>query len=319
MTMPTIAQLRTLRLFKTWTHAELAALARVARLRRLPTHAILFREGDVGDTGYAVLTGRVAIRKEALSHDERAITTLTIDPGEFFGELSLLDAGPRSSTAVTVEASTLLIITKRAFARLLLQHPRVGAKLFLLLIKRLGPRIRQMNTELMALYEVGKAIGASERLAPFVERLLTIAVRATAARRGLVFLANDVTGCWDVAASVGAVPPFDPPPLDDRDTRIGQCAQRREALLVNLASEPAAQPYESSIMLLVPILVDERVAGIVLLGDKRSETGHPVAFRQDDRNLCTTLAAQAASTIDRIKLTAENAAREQLKQVRFSL
>ncbi len=326
MSTPTVTHLRRLQLFRRWTRVELAAIAKVARLRHVPVQTVLFREGDRGDVGYAVVSGQVAIRKESLSHEETAITTLTIGPGEFFGELSLLDAGPRSSTAITTEPCTLVIITKAAFSRLLQRDPRVGAKLFLLLIKRLGPRIRQMNTELMALYETGKAIGASDALEPFLERLLTIALRATSARRGCIFLANEVTNQWDVTVTCGAPPPpNDPLPLDDQRTLLGHCAHTREPLLIDpnrgyiTTPPPIPQPYESPTMLLVPILIGQRAIGVVFLGDKRSTQGHACPFRPDDRNLCSVLAAQAAATIERIKLASENTAREQLKQVRFSL
>lgn len=76
---------------------------------RLVRGDLLFREGDAADALYVVLTGRVAI---AIANpiDNRETVVSLMEPGDLFGEMAMLDDGPRSAMARALETSTVLAI-----------------------------------------------------------------------------------------------------------------------------------------------------------------------------------------------------------------
>ena len=101
-------------------HADVDALAEVAgRLRRrhFRRNEVIFHQGDPGDSLHVVNSGAVKIVLPSPEGMEAIIATLR--PGDFFGELSLLDGAPRSATAVALEASETLALPRDAFRELL--------------------------------------------------------------------------------------------------------------------------------------------------------------------------------------------------------
>ena len=101
-------------------HAEETALASVAqgmRRRRFRRNEVIFHQGDPGDSLHVVASGAVKIVLPSAEGDEAIIATLR--PGDFFGELSLLDGAPRSATAAALEPAETLVLPRSAFYELL--------------------------------------------------------------------------------------------------------------------------------------------------------------------------------------------------------
>jgi CRP-like cAMP-binding protein len=85
--------------------------------------ARVVREGDVGDTFYVILEGQAKV----VSGSGRVVNRLR--PGDFFGEISLLDGGPRTASVVAETELTMLALTRKDFLRVIQQDPAVGVKL----------------------------------------------------------------------------------------------------------------------------------------------------------------------------------------------
>jgi CRP-like cAMP-binding protein len=81
------------------------------------------REGDVGDTFYVILEGQAKV----VSGSGRVVNRLR--PGDFFGEISLLDGGPRTASVVAETELTMLALARKDFLRVVQQDPAVGVKL----------------------------------------------------------------------------------------------------------------------------------------------------------------------------------------------
>jgi len=84
-------------------------IAAAAVERSLVRGDVLFHEGDVADSLYLVVSGRVAI---AISNpiDQRETVVALMDSGDLFGEMSLLDEGSRSAMARALEPSVVFVI-----------------------------------------------------------------------------------------------------------------------------------------------------------------------------------------------------------------
>jgi len=117
----------------------LVALAQQLVSRKLPKNTIVISEGDATDALYVVVNGRV---KVFVSNDEgREITLCTQGPGEYFGELALLDGDGRSASVMTIEPCQFAVIERRAFLECLAAHPSMATPL----IRNLSRRIRRLT------------------------------------------------------------------------------------------------------------------------------------------------------------------------------
>jgi CRP-like cAMP-binding protein len=112
------------------------ALARFARDYAPGT--VLFEEGQPGDYMYVVQHGEVEIRRQ-VGEDERVLAVLTA--GEFFGEMAILTARPRSATAIVRAPSTLIVIEGRTFEAMLRARPEIALRI----IKSLAARLEDAN------------------------------------------------------------------------------------------------------------------------------------------------------------------------------
>jgi len=110
-----VIDLRRFPLFAEFTPAEVEAVT--ARLRRVDLCAgeSLFADGDLGDAAYIVAEGIVELVR---SRGGRYESVAVLGPGAMLGELSLVDAGPRTATCVAIEDSSLLELGEVAFAEL---------------------------------------------------------------------------------------------------------------------------------------------------------------------------------------------------------
>jgi len=101
-------------------HADeriLNSLASRLRRRRFRRNEVIFHQGDPGDSLHVVAAGAVKIVLPSTEGDEAIIATLR--PGDFFGELALLDGAPRSATATALEPSETLVLPRTVFLDLL--------------------------------------------------------------------------------------------------------------------------------------------------------------------------------------------------------
>jgi CRP/FNR family transcriptional regulator, cyclic AMP receptor protein len=101
---------------------------------------VLFEEGQPGDYMYVVTTGEVEIRRR-VGETERVLAILP--PGEFFGEMAILNARPRSATAVVRVDSRLLVIEGKTFEAMLRARPEIALRI----IKSLALRLESANQQ----------------------------------------------------------------------------------------------------------------------------------------------------------------------------
>ncbi|HKZ69706.1 MAG TPA: DUF1003 domain-containing protein [Anaerolineales bacterium] len=123
--------------FKLLDSDERKALAAVLDNTNLPAGRVLFNFGDPGDALYLVRTGKVELYVK--DHTGEKITLIEAGPGDFFGELSLLDNGPRTATALALEDTELLVLDRGDLLLFLRKKP--DAALDMLTV--MGQRIRQ--------------------------------------------------------------------------------------------------------------------------------------------------------------------------------
>lgn len=115
--------------------AGLHVLARAMVRRRFRRNEVIFHQGDPGDSLHVVATGAVKIVLPSPEGDEAIIATLR--PGDFFGELALLDGAPHSATAVAIEPTEALVLRRDRFDELVETEPALRRALFAGLVMEL--------------------------------------------------------------------------------------------------------------------------------------------------------------------------------------
>jgi CRP-like cAMP-binding protein len=89
--------------------------------RRFRRGDFIFHQGDGGDSLYVVAAGRVKVFVTSESGEEMVLAT--IEPPQSFGELAIIDGGPRTASARAIEDTTLLALTRSSFVGLLRDQP----------------------------------------------------------------------------------------------------------------------------------------------------------------------------------------------------
>lgn len=133
-------------LFSGLDGATLDALGGAATLRQLAAGERLMRQGERGTEFYVLLSGQLKLTNRA-EGDSEPFTLGVLGPGDYLGEMALLDDQPRSATAEAVTASELLVLDRDSFRKLVREH----AELSLGLLKGMARRLRQTNEDAAAI------------------------------------------------------------------------------------------------------------------------------------------------------------------------
>ena len=158
-------------LFAGLNEQQLGVLARAIVRKSVGRNVEIIGAGDPTDSLYIVISGRLKV----LMGDEqgREVILSILGPGEFFGEMGLLDDSPRSASVVTLEACELLTISKTDFKLSLAENFELSLMVMRGLVKRLREADRKIGSlALMDVYgrvarlllEIAKMIGASREM-----------------------------------------------------------------------------------------------------------------------------------------------------------
>ncbi len=154
--------------------------------RNYPKNVVLITEGDRSDSLYVILSGKV---KVFLSDEHGKEVQLNIQgPGEYFGELALIDQAPRSASVMTLEPSKLAVVSKADFQRCLAGHPEIAVEL----IRCLVQQVRSLTD----------AVG-SMAMKPVYERVACTLLKLATERNDRLVIEERLTH-QDIANMVGA-------------------------------------------------------------------------------------------------------------------
>jgi signal transduction histidine kinase len=127
-------ELRKIPLFADLSEEDLERLYQMAETVSFPAGQLVLREGDQGDSLFVVLTGELEVTKRQGSQD---ILLALYKPGQFFGEMALLEQAPRSASVRTLQEGRLLVISQAAFQTLLSCSPAAPLKILRTVTSRL--------------------------------------------------------------------------------------------------------------------------------------------------------------------------------------
>ena len=102
---------------------------------------VLFHEGEEGDEMFIIQSGRVAIKKKVKDQDT---VLATLEKGDFFGEMAILERMPRSASAEIVEDGDLIVISGEIFGDMIKANPEVAVRM----LRKYSIRLRETNKQL---------------------------------------------------------------------------------------------------------------------------------------------------------------------------
>ena len=141
-----IQHLKKINLFETLVEPELAKIEKICRTETASKDSLLFKEGDEGDRCYIITGGEVRISKFIPNIGEEALAVLK--PGDYFGEMALIDNFPRSAHAIANSDVELLSIHKTELDKILIMDRDLGYKLLWAFTKTLSKRLRETNEKM---------------------------------------------------------------------------------------------------------------------------------------------------------------------------
>ena len=137
-----IEMLRGLWLFERCSRKELEAIARLTTALDVPAGTVLARQGQAGQECFVIVSGKVEAKRSNVSVG-------TLGPGQFFGEMSLLERAPRVATVTTSEDTTVLVLSAKEFDALVASMPSVDRKMLI----SLAHRLRDIENRYVAMEE----------------------------------------------------------------------------------------------------------------------------------------------------------------------
>lgn len=104
----------------------------------------IFKEGDIGEEMFIIHSGTIRITKRT---DEGEKTLVSLTAGDFFGEMAVIDNGPRSASAIAVDDAVCIVLNEELFE----QQMQRNAKIVKKILNNMSARLRAMNEQLQML------------------------------------------------------------------------------------------------------------------------------------------------------------------------
>ena len=145
-----LGMLRNVPLFAVLDEVQLNALATVVSRRSFPKNRVVLQAGDPTDSLFIVITGRTRVQ---MADDEgKEVILAVLGPGDFFGEMGLIDDEPRAASVLTTEPCEFVVIIKDDFNALLKNNFEIAMVIMRGLVKRLREADRKIES--LALLDV---------------------------------------------------------------------------------------------------------------------------------------------------------------------
>lgn len=101
----------------------------------------IFAEGEIGAEMFIIQTGRVRISKKSQDVEK---TLVVLEDGDFFGEMAVIDKGPRSATATAVDEVKCIVLNEELFEQQMQNNARIVKKI----LKNMSARLRDANKQI---------------------------------------------------------------------------------------------------------------------------------------------------------------------------
>ena len=148
-----VERLRSVPAFRHLSAPQLEAVRSVLSVLAVPAGTVLAEEDSAGDTMFFIIQGDVRIEKRVDTGGAKLLALLS--PGDSFGEMALIEGGPRAARAVAHTDATLFVLGKDGLDRWLRSDPPTTVGFFVELLRVATHRLRLTLEEIVLLYDLG--------------------------------------------------------------------------------------------------------------------------------------------------------------------
>ena len=134
--------LRRIKILGGMTDEQLGRFAEFVEAEKVPQWSLIVKQGDTGDSMYFILEGELRARISVMGQET---LLATLGAGEFFGDISLFDHGPRSADVVANSDSLVVKLSAAAFDKLAKEAPEIATPFLRAVGRTLSARIRTDN------------------------------------------------------------------------------------------------------------------------------------------------------------------------------
>src|SRR5881394_4527026 len=139
-----VAGLKAVPFFTQLAEGELDILRALAAEKHYPKNAVVLTEGEMGDSLYMIQSGKV---KVFIGDQEgREMILKILGPGDFFGEMSMIDKQPRSASITTLESAVFLVLSHSSFEKCVEKIPRIANMVMRVLAQRVREADKKIGT-----------------------------------------------------------------------------------------------------------------------------------------------------------------------------
>lgn len=142
------AALRKVALFESLLPEHLKLIAGIVEERTYKPSTVIFQDGAPADQFFFIISGKVRISKQIPGMGEEALAIL--EPGDYFGEMALIDDSPRSADAITNTTVVVGSISKATFEDLLFMNKDLAYDMLWTFVRTLSARLREANEKMRA-------------------------------------------------------------------------------------------------------------------------------------------------------------------------
>lgn len=148
------AHLKRVPLFADFEDQELDELLAVMKEKRFLRDATILIQRDPGESCFLIVSGEVKV--SLFGEDGKEIILAKLGEGEVFGEMALLSGSPRSATVIAMQDTTLLVLEREEFNKLLMRQPKLALKILAVMADRL--RKADEKIEALVLFDVSQRV-----------------------------------------------------------------------------------------------------------------------------------------------------------------
>jgi CRP-like cAMP-binding protein len=152
--------LRACALFQALGGDQLRKVAAIAKHRDLAAGEVVFRQGEPGDGMYVVVAGKVRLARAGTDPDAEPLAVL--EPGGYFGEMALVDDGPRSADAIAHTTCALAVVDRDDLDQLMFVDKDLAYDLLWTFVRTLSARLRRADGAASAAPAPGGQAGREE-------------------------------------------------------------------------------------------------------------------------------------------------------------
>jgi CRP-like cAMP-binding protein len=126
---------------------EIKSAARYFNISEIAQDEVIFKEGDIGNFFCIIIDGTVSVQKA--NQDDENVELAKLPKGRTIGEMAVLDGERRSATCIAATDCTLLLLSKDALERMMLDAPRTAAKVIRAIAISLSRRLRMADGKMV--------------------------------------------------------------------------------------------------------------------------------------------------------------------------